>query len=417
MQAGSRLLSGVLVALSFAVAHAAAQGRQAPGHSIGTISTQGDLIVMTLDEGALGKANFFDLAGRTVRFNRDGSAYRVENVPLQWDSDFGPQMSGSRANLNKFSFPFSGKEWQSLTVGLTGTISFGAPDGAELAIDRFAQLQRAARTLIDGVPAICTFFKPRMTGARYFKELDDRAVITWSLSEPVGNIQDFTWTPTVNRFQAVLRKDGSIEMSYERVTAKDAIVGVYPKVNSGAAGETGTVTPSGFRGPEVDLSSLKLTDGPFTVAYEAFHYLALPNSRDLACTVIKALGDKFDFLTYYSDFRVDNQEAGTPSDGPNGPGLSPVSVTGIGANQRGLENYCTQGRFQWEFIQPVYVGSNQMQERPPARMSDRTRATSRLMRINWENAHRTASSRPTITPCHRSGMNWAIAGRRSFRRR
>src|SRR5215472_6689694 len=82
----------------------------------------------------------------------------------------------------------------------------------------------------------------------------------------------------------------------------------------------------------------------------------------MACTVFKTLGDKFDFLAYYSDFRVDNQEAGTPSNGPLGG-----SVTGIGANatQRGLEGYCSKGRFQWQFIQPVYAGSNQMQERPP----------------------------------------------------
>jgi len=76
--------------------------------------------------------------------------------------------------------------------------------------------------------------------------------------------------------------------------------------------------------------------------------------------VIKSLGDKFDFLAYYSDFRVDNQEAGTPSTGPLGG-----NVTGIGATQRGLESYCSNGRFQWQFIQPVYVGSNQMQERSP----------------------------------------------------
>jgi hypothetical protein len=75
---------------------------------------------------------------------------------------------------------------------------------------------------------------------------------------------------------------------------------------------------------------------------------------------VKGLGDKFDFLAYYSDFRIDNQEAGTPSDGPVGG-----NVTGIAAPQHDLQNYCTQGRFQWEFVQPVYVDSNQMQERPP----------------------------------------------------
>ncbi len=108
------------------------------------------------------------------------------------------------------------------------------------------------------------------------------------------------------------------------------------------------------------LSSVKRQDGPFTIAYESFHYLALPNPRDLTCTVIKALGDKFDLLAYYSDFRVDNQEAGTPSNGPLGG-----NVTGIGQSERGLESYCSAGRFQWQFIQPVYVGANQMQERPP----------------------------------------------------
>ncbi len=76
--------------------------------------------------------------------------------------------------------------------------------------------------------------------------------------------------------------------------------------------------------------------------------------------MIKTLGDKFDFLAYYSGFRVDNQEAGTPSDGPVGGG-----VTGIGQTQHDLQSYCSQGRFQWGFVQPVFVGSNQMQERPP----------------------------------------------------
>jgi hypothetical protein len=182
------------------------------------------------------------------------------------------------------------------------------------------------------------------------KELEDRAVITWDVTEPYGGIQDFTWVPTVNRFQAVLRSDGVIEMSYQELTAKDGIVGVYPS------------TPAGeIRRPEVHFSALKKNDGPFPVVYESFHYLSLPNPRDLTCTVIKALGDQFDMLAYYSDFRVDNQEAGTPSTGPLGG-----NVTGIGQTQRGLESYCSQGRFQWQFVQPVYVGSNQMQERVPA---------------------------------------------------
>jgi hypothetical protein len=67
---------------------------------------------------------------------------------------------------------------------------------------------------------------------------------------------------------------------------------------------------------------------------------------------------------------VDNQEAGTPSTGPLGGGPDGGAVTGIGAAQRNLDGYCTQGRFQWQFVQPVYVGSNQMQERPPEGVTD-----------------------------------------------
>jgi hypothetical protein len=332
--------------------------QQEPGRSIGKVSTAGNLVVMELNEGALGKTNLFDLTGRTLRFVPEGAGYRVENTALEWDPDFGAELGSAQLPMHGFRFPFSGKEWDALSIGVTGSIAFGAPEGGRggrgggVSIGRFDQLQRAAHALVNTVPAICVFFKPRMSGVRHAKELADRLVVTWDLTEPYGNIQDFTWVRTVNRFQAVLHKDGAIEMSYQDLAARDAIVGVYPTVAGGS-------------GNEVHLSSLKRTDGPFAAPYEAFHYLTLPNPRDLTCTVIKALGDQFDFLAYYSDFRVDNQEAGTPSNGPLGGGPAGGAVTGIGANQRGLASYCSEGRFQWQFIQPVYSGSNQMQERPP----------------------------------------------------
>jgi hypothetical protein len=480
------------------------------GRGIGKVSIQGDLVVMELNDDALGKTNLFDLVGRTLRFTPERSRYVVENGPLQWDPDFGSELAGSEVSLHQFAFPFSGQHWSSFRVGTTGSIRFGTreanddgprsrPDGG-VSIGRFDPLAEAASAVIDSAPAICVFFKPRMSGPHYVKELADRVVVTWDLTEPFGNIQDFSWFKTVNRFQAVLHRDGSIELSYKDLAAKDAIVGVYPAL-SGAEKELanlgaephpqvpahldvrnlklsvvdgtllkvtfetrGPVLPegdpalngiayrvlfdahqplpathptfawtvlgiasrrrgsryitfgpgvsrkvnvagnmialqgvlppilhgaeqiavsaevsapgipndkveqlsphvvrlSGIRSPEVHLSSLTRKDGAFTAVYESFHYLALPKAEDLACTVIKGLGDKFDFLAYYSDFRIDNQEAGTPSNGPRGG-----NVTGIGEKQEGLENYCSQGRFQWGFVQPVYVDSNQMQERPP----------------------------------------------------
>jgi hypothetical protein len=481
----------------------AASQEGGPGHAIGKVTTSGDLIVMQLDEGALGGANLFDLSGRTLRFVPDRAQYRVENTPLEWNSDFGGALQGSEVLLHNFAFPFSGKKWNSFSVGTTGSLSFGEGHGEGdqgVSIRRFDALAEAAGGLIDRAPAICVFFKPRMSGPHYVKELADRVVVTWDLTEPFGNIQDFAWFKTVNRFQAVLRSDGMIEMSYQQLAARDAIVGVYPLISGtetliatlaasphtempghldvrnirfsvvggillkvtleirgpvlppgdpdfkhfgyqvsfeipssprteasqvtwtafagrppgrepgyfafgpgvsrmvSTSGNTITLqgtlpkaaiqagilkvtarvivredrestteqlTPdrvrvSGLRSPEAHLSSLTGKDGPYSLIYESFHYLALPRPEDLACTVIKALGDRFDFLAYYSDFRIDNQEAGTPSDGPRGG-----DVTGIGETQAGLEDYCSQGRFQWGYVQPVYVGSNQMQEWPP----------------------------------------------------
>jgi hypothetical protein len=521
---------GFLALLLLGPIAAPAQYRQGPGNSIGTVTTQGNLIVLTLDENVLGKANLFNLAHHSLRFTPHGSQYTVETIPWQWDSEFGAEMPGSEATLKSFAFPFSGKSWSTFSVGITGSMTFGEPAhpaggraeaaGANrtggLSVDRFAQLQQAGPAFINTVPAISVFFKPRLSGARYLKESSDRALITWSVTEPAGGIQDFSWTSTVNRFQAVLHKNGTIEFSYDEVHAEDAVVGLYPMVTGGSekeiaaidAGANADVAPhlditrvrlaavdglflkatietrgqilpendpaiagvtyricldrnkptgctqdnstvwtimggggrrrngpgtpryyafgsgllptvnisgnaisvegtlpagylpgdslflsaaaltpgapptivdqlaphsiklAGLTSPSVHLSSLRKSDGPFSIVYEAFHYMKPPSAADLTCSVIRALGDKFDMLAYYSDFRIDNPEAGTSSTGPLGGGPAGGAVTGINAEQRNLAGYCTQGRFQWQFIQPVYVGANQMQQYPPDGFND-----------------------------------------------
>jgi hypothetical protein len=521
---------GSAALMTFGLTHAFAQFNQEPGHSIGKVTKMGNVIVLTLDDGALGKENLFNLAHHTARFIPDGSRYRVETVKEHWDADFGTEMHGNDASLKNFAFPFSGKDWKSFSVGMTGSMTFGEAvasgrrgpaaqgnAGGGLSVDRFAELQQAAPSLVNTVPAISVFFKPRLSGTRYMKELDDRVVITWTLTEPAGNIQDMSWTPTVNRFQVTLSKDGTIEMTYDDVHAQDAIVGVYPMVQTGAETELATIPggenlkvpahldvksmklasvdglflkttietrgavlpesdpamagvtyrvcidrkkpvgectanshvdmvwtiqgvsgrgrraggftpryfasgpgvtpavkvegstismqgtlPAGYRAsdevyvyasasavgtpsaqvapqrvkltglssPSVNLASMKKDDGAYPVVYESFHYMKTPRAVDLTCSVIKGLGDNYDMLAYYSDFRIDNPEAGTSSTGPLGGGPAGGAVTGIGANQRNLAGFCTQGRFQWQFIQPVYVGANQMQEYPPQGLTE-----------------------------------------------
>lgn len=337
-----------------------------PGHSIGQVSVEGDLIVIELDSAALGQPNLFDLVGRKLRFSPVGSSYRVTNETLRWDTNYGVELTGAEVRLKRFTFPFSGQGWSSFSVGTAGSIRFGPPPGMgdvdaygrpdggiAAAIGRFDRLADVGPRLSERAPAICVFLKPRMSGKRYVRELADRVVITWDLTEPFGGFLDFSWFPTTNLFQAVLHRDGSVEMSYKTMAAKDAIVGIYP------------ILSAGERVQSIDLSSLTPKSGPFAALCESFHYLQPPRPQDLSCTVIQALGDKFDFLAYYSDFRIDNQEASSPSDGPIGGNVTGIGDTKHAQTKSILESRCTGGRFQLGLFQPIFVGANEMQESPP----------------------------------------------------
>ena len=59
----------LLLGLVFGFGSSYAGQQETPGHSIGQVSTNGDLIVIELDPAALGQPNLFDLVGRTLRFS------------------------------------------------------------------------------------------------------------------------------------------------------------------------------------------------------------------------------------------------------------------------------------------------------------------------------------------------------------
>lgn len=357
-------LINVLLVLLFKQSYG--QNGITPGHSIGQVSVAGDLIVIELDSATLGQPNLFDLVGRTLRFSPVGSGYRVKNETLRWDTSYGVELTGADVRLQRFTFPFSGQRWSSFSVGMVGSIRFGPPlsvgdvdaygrpdGGIAAAIGRFDPLADVAPRLGEHAPAICVFLKPRMSGPRYVRELADRLIITWDLTEPFGGYLDFSWFPTKNVFQAVLHRDGSIEMSYKTMAVKDGIVGIYPILSAGKSVQS------------IDLSRLTPKSGPFAALCEAFHYLRPPRPQDLSCTVIQALGDKFDFLAYYSDFRIDNQEASSPSDGPIGGNVTGIGDTKHAQTKPILESRCTGGRFQLGLYHPIFVGANEMQESPP----------------------------------------------------
>ena len=543
--------------LALAALTSPALAQREPGHPIGKVTTVGNLIHLELDSAAVDSARIFDLDHRTLRFTPQGKGYRIENVALRWDADFGPELTGNLATLKGFAFPFSGKQWNSFNVAI-GAITFGAMrQGADrerfggppvgnrtgaggsmrngFQMDRYASLQTVGETFINMIPGIAAFIKSGLNGPHFVKELPDRAVVTWTLSEGAGGIQSFTWVPTVNRIQATLYRNGIIELSYDDVSARDAVVGVFPMVTGGvekalatifdapnpavapnlditrvrltstdglfvrATIETrGAVLPNGdpaidgvtyriafdshnsasndlrkatavwtvhgfadrrggggrpprymvsgagagpdvtvqgntisiqgvlpaplagatrifvsadaesgapssvvdrvtarsvaldgVRSPEIDLSSTNKRSGTFPVAYEGFHWPEIPRAQDVACSIIATLGDKFDFIATYSDFRVDNPEGGTPSTGPRGG-----NVSGIGTSTNGLENYCSKGELQWMYVEPVSTSAVQIQERSPdGHMSDYNYAMSQ---IGHELGHRWAADARAI---------------------
>jgi hypothetical protein len=339
-----------------------AEVKQVPGRRIGSITTSGNLVLLELEEGAVSSQNLFDLDKRTIRFtpvmlNTAGESspaapgFRVENLSLQWDAATGSPLQGDTVRLTKFAFPFSGKVWDTLQVQNSGLIGFGG-GYSSLGFDRFIHMQTAGAAMVNKIPVIAAFMKLRMNGTRYANELDDRLVVTWDVSEPTGGQQDVTFVRTPHHFQAVLFKDGRIDLSYREMTARDAVVGVY------------TLPPGGAPSSQpVDLSSVTPADTARPVIFESFHHYGLPGSESLACTVIQALGDRFDFMVWYADFRVDDQEAGTRSVGDIGQqvsGLGPRMDIGMR-----LQDYCSQGRLQVTWFQPVWVGAVQAQEKHP----------------------------------------------------
>jgi len=532
--------------VALAIAPSLLIAQRGPGRPIGKVKTIGNLIHLELDSGAVAPERLFDLDHRTLRFTPDGSGYRVENVSLVWDADFGPALTGGAATLNTFAFPFSGQTWNTFNVG-TGAVTFGTPVGgggrgrSGFQMERYASMQTVGRTFVNMVPGISAFSRvaiDQRSVQRYVKELGDRAIVTWTFSEPVGGIQSFTWVPTVNRMQTVLHKNGVIELSYNDVSVRDGVVGVFPSVTAGVekrlstvevessgapahldlkkvtlssvddlflkvtietagpvlpegdpaingvtyrvgfdkadippmdlsragliwtirgtgAGRGGgrgrggpatqyvvtgagtqpevtvsgntisikgilpkemigatrvswiadvmsgstnakpsgvavrSISLAGLKSPEIDLSATTKNAGAFPMAFEGFHWAEIPRAQDVTCSVITALGDKFDFFAMYSDFRVDNPEGGTPSTGPRGG-----NVSGIGTNTGALENYCSKGQLQWMFVEPVATAAVQIQESSPdGRMRDYNYAMSQ---IGHELGHRWAANARAI---------------------
>ncbi len=448
--------------------------------------TADNQILVELTPEDIASANLFDLNGHTLVFTPDGQGgYSREVQPLAWEKDIGEAVAdGAVIGLESFAFDFAGQSWNSFHVSRNGLLTFGGPFTYSYhESGRFETMREIATEFVNS-PTISPLYAPALGGLlieedlsarRHVAHWPDRVVVTWSASEHQFRMPGVP--PSPNRFQAVLRADGSIRFNYADVTAGAGIVGLFPNevvkggliarvvdgtdpelpgyldlleaaiyasdteavilefttrgpipepsgdrlysyrlyfdtdepywarfdvtdedlgfaINIGAGGVTtwrgkvlasdannrialsadiddllGTSvaiiastnefdSDSWVRGdwssptqiqlsaptPMVDLSQ---SDSRFSRRqHEVFHYRGSPDTQEIACRVIDALGDRFDLLLFHNEFKIDNQEGGTPARGD-------VSrVKGIG---RLLYDHslCGDGRLQHYWARPV----------------------------------------------------------------
>ena len=88
--------------------------------------------------------------------------------------------------------------------------------------------------------------------------------------------------------------------------------------------------------------------------YEAFLYPASPDLSSVACSVLPEVGDNYDFMAMYTQFRLDKALAGS--------GMTVISnaIEGIGLAQFSRsDSYCSDGRLTSAMVNATYIDAPQ----------------------------------------------------------
>lgn len=114
--------------------------------------------------------------------------------------------------------------------------------------------------------------------------------------------------------------------------------------------------------PAVNTHALDLSQGGESAyPHEIFHHHGLPDEPMVACDVLTSVGDAFDFMVFYSAFRTDQQESGSPVQ------LVSNDISGTGQGVFDVSSaYCTDGKLQSALIQPLFIDSLQGTDDGPA---------------------------------------------------
>lgn len=102
----------------------------------------------------------------------------------------------------------------------------------------------------------------------------------------------------------------------------------------------------------INLNSSTLS-GIIPRPYEVFHYASQPSMQEIGCSFIPTMGENYDFIVAFSQFRTDKPLAGSPmniiSNSIEGIGLGPID---------NREAFCSDSRLIAAPIAPWFIDSN-----------------------------------------------------------
>lgn len=167
-------------------------------------------------------ASTFDLDRKTLRFTPNGNGYDFAQLPFTFDAELGIPANlsnrddGSAVLSLPFSFPFFGTIYTALSINANGNVTFLGPSSSSV---------ESVEGLAFGLPRIAAFWDDldfRQRGGLYVKLVSSnpaKAIITWNAVPEFG-------TTNSNTVQLTLMADGTIEISFNGISATDGLVGL-----------------------------------------------------------------------------------------------------------------------------------------------------------------------------------------------
>lgn len=308
--------------------------------------TDDGLIVLQLAPENFRSVSLIDLESQTIRFTPADGGYTAEAIDLQFEENVGSYFDSYGDDAwsgNQFTFPFAGTVWDRLYINHVGSITFEKKPSPG---NGFASLESELPKFItpaSSQPTISPLYFHQWGATAHVNEMPDRVVITWyaSWGSAWGGIFAIEPDAETSVFQAVLHSDGAIDFNYKSLGTEVGVVGVFPHF------------PAGVPLQSVDFTANIDRELP-GFFYEAFLYPASPDLRSVACSVLPEVGDNYDFLVMYTQFRLDKALAGSY--------MTVISnaIEGIGLGQFSYSNsYCSDGRFTSAIVKGLYIDAPQ----------------------------------------------------------